>query len=203
MEAVRPAPLAKQNTGSKGKLRQQFLSWLRLSEQPIVKVYRGFGNAQQLTIQGTVFLRWAHPRQKYRDSFLVNLFSLIRLFLVKPYPQATVRVHCNGQSTDTQTDANGFFRVDLPVGQLLAPGWYPVHAELISRTITPEKVLAEGDGEVLVPHPTRLACISDIDDTFLISHSATLLKRLKVLLTQNAHSRQPFEGVVAHYQLLA
>ena len=69
--------------------------------------------------------------------------------------------------------------------------------------LTPETILAEGEGKVLIPYPTRFICISDIDDTFLISHSATIAKRLLVLLTENAHSRRPFEGVVAHYQLLA
>ena len=42
-----------------------------------------------------------------------------------------------------------------------------------------------------------------MDDTFLVSHSANLRKRLYVLFTRNASSRKPFEGVVKHYQLLA
>lgn len=168
-----------------------------------MKVYRGFGNTNQLTIQGTVFRRSAFPRKKYRNDFFVNLFSLIRLFLVKPYPEATIRVRFGEQTIDTRADPDGFFRVSLPLNRSLLPGWHPVRVELMAQTITPETVLAEGEGQILVPHPTRLACISDIDDTFLISHSATILKRLNVLLTQNAHSREPFEGVVAHYQLLA
>ena len=45
--------------------------------------------------------------------------------------------------------------------------------------------------------------MSDIDDTFLISHSSNLWKKLYVLFTKNAHSRKPFEGVVKHYQLLS
>ncbi|MEO6220629.1 MAG: App1 family protein, partial [Ginsengibacter sp.] len=43
---------------------------------------------------------------------------------------------------------------------------------------------------------------SDIDDTFLISHTSSLRKRLYVLFTRNARTRRPFEGVVEHYQLL-
>lgn len=203
MEATQPLSTNNQNLGLKARLRRRFLSWMRLTDQPVVEVYRGFGTAQCLTIQGTAFRRSAQSRKKYRNRVWVNLFSLIRLFLVKPVPQALVRVYFGDQSTDTQADADGFFRVDLPLATSLSPGWHPVRAELLSRTATSDVVLAEGEGQVLVPHPTQLFCISDIDDTFLISHSATILKRLKVLLTQNAHSRQPFEGVVAHYQLLA
>ncbi|QHV97510.1 App1 family protein [Spirosoma endbachense] len=194
---------SKQNLSLKGKINRQFLTWLRLSDQPIVKIYRGFGNDHKLMIHGQVFRRSAIPRKKFRDSPLVNLLAVIRLFLVKPYPRATIRVHYGEQTAQTQTDPDGYFRLDLPLQQPLSPGWHSVRAELLSQMISPETVLAEGDGKVLIPHPTRFICISDIDDTFLISHSATITKRLMVLLTENAHSREPFEGVVAHYQLLS
>lgn len=180
-----------------------FLNWMRLTNQPSVKVYRGFGSDRQLTIHGTVFRQSALPRKKYRNSLWVNVFSLIRLFLVRPYPYATVQVDFGGQVVETQADADGYFRVDLPVPNAIAPGWHSVRVRWVSQTISPQTVLAEGEGNVLVPHPTRFICISDIDDTFLVSHSATIFKRLRVLLSQNARSRQPFEGVVAHYQLLA
>ncbi len=203
MNAVRDKPPIKQNLSIKGKLRRYLLTQLRLTDQPTVKVYRGFGNAERVVVHGTVFRRGAFPRRKYRDGLLINLFSLIRLFVVRPYAQARVRVCCGPESVETLTDTAGYFWATLPLNKPLVPGWHPVRAELVSQTITPETILAEGSGQVLVPHPTTLACISDIDDTFLISHSAKLAKRLRVLFTRNAHSRQPFEGVVAHYQLLA
>ncbi len=203
MNAVRDKLPIKQNLSIKGKLRRYFLTQLRLTNQPTVKVYRGFGNAEQIIVHGTVFRRSAFPRRKYRNGLLVNLFSLIRLFAVRPYVQARVRVCCGPESIETMTDSAGYFWVTMPLNVSLPPGWHPVRADLMSQTITPETILAEGNGQVLVPHSTTLACISDIDDTFLISHSANLAKRLRVLFTRNAHSRQPFEGVVAHYQLLA
>lgn len=202
MMNAEPDSVAKQRLPVKGRLSHYFLTWLRLTDQPVVKIYRGFGNAHQLTIHGSVLRRSALPRQKYRRSRLVNLLAVIRLFMVQPYPQAAVRVRFGEQTALTQADADGYFRVELPVAQPLAPGWHPVGAELLSQMRTPD-VLAGGAGQVLVPHPTHIACISDIDDTFLVSHSATILKRMQVLLTENAHSRRPFEGVVAHYQLLA
>ncbi|MFD2573273.1 App1 family protein [Spirosoma soli] len=179
---------------------RHLLTWLRLTDQPVVKIYRGFGNDKFLTIHGTVFRRSALPRKKYRDNLLINLFGVLRLFLVKPYTQATVRVSFGKQFVETQTDTDGYFRFDVPLQEPLQPGWYTVQAELMNAT---SAVLTSAEGQVLVPHPTQFICVSDIDDTFLISHSATILKRLQVLMTQNAHSRQPFEGVVEHYRLLA
>jgi phosphatidate phosphatase APP1 len=63
--------------------------------------------------------------------------------------------------------------------------------------------VANSAGRVFIPHDSQFIYVSDIDDTFLVSHSASMRKRLYVLFTQNARSRQPFEGVVRHYQLLA
>lgn len=203
MEAVQSTQTDKQKITLKGKIKRYFLTWLRLTDQPTVKIYRGFGNDQQLTVYGHVFRRSPLPRKKYRDIDFVNLLAVIRLFLVKPYPQTTVRIQFEEQIVTVNTDDDGCFQVELPVMQALTPGWHPVRAQLISQTMTPERVLAEGEGKVLIPHPTQFICISDIDDTFLVSHSATIAKRLLVLLTENAHSRMPFEGVVAHYKLLA
>ncbi len=191
------------NQGFRGTLKNYLLTGLRLNDKPTVKLYRGYGNANELAIHGSVLRRSALPRTKYRNYGLVNMLAVIRLFLVRPYPKATVRVRFGDQMADTQADDDGYFRVTLPLEQPLLPGWHTVKAELLSGVNTSETVLARGSSQVLVPHPTQIACISDIDDTFLVSHSATILKRLQVLLTENAHSRQPFDGVVAHYQLLA
>ena len=203
MEILLPTPIHKKNTSLKNKLTRRILTWLRLTDQPAIKIYRGFGNDEQLTIHGTVFLRSPQPRKKYRSNVWVNFLGLIRLFLVKPYPQAIVTVLANDQTIETKADADGYFRVSITLARPLFPGWYPVKAQLIAETLMDKPILAEGEGSVLIPHKTKFACISDIDDTFLVSHSATITKRLMVLLTRNAHTRQPFEGVVAHYKLLA
>lgn len=195
--------MSKQKISLKGKLLRYFLTRLRLTDQPTVKVYRGFGNDKQLTILGHALRRSALPRKNYRDIDAVNLLAVLRLFLVRAYPRASIRVRVGEEIILTQADADGYFRVELPLKKPLPSGWHEVQVQLISQTLTPETILAEGKGQVLIPFPTQFGCISDIDDTFLISHSATIAKRLLVLLTENAHSRMPFEGVVAHYQLLA
>ncbi|MDB5241682.1 MAG: hypothetical protein JWP57_2307 [Spirosoma sp.] len=203
MTTDQPTFTIRQNQGLRALLKSYFLTGLKLTDKPTVKVYRGFGNAQELTIHGSVLRRSALPRNKNRDYAWINLLAVIRLFMVRPYAKAHVRVSFGEQTVYTKAAEDGYFRVTLPLPEPLPPGWHPVRAELLADVDTTETVLAEGSSQVLVPHPTQIACISDIDDTFLVSHSATILKRLQVLLTENAHSRQPFEGVVAHYQLLA
>lgn len=118
-------------------------------------------------------------------------------------PLAGLTVHLKGTDCYAKTDADGFFRFDYKPTGHITYGWNPVAVELLTDKTADALVLATGENRVLVPHPTQYGFISDIDDTFLISHSATILKRLQVLLTENAKSRDPFEGVVHHYQFLA
>ena len=193
----------KQKISLKDKIKRFFLAKLRLSDQPVVRLYRGFGNDTQLLIDGHVFLRSALSRNRYRNIDFVNLLAVLRLFLIKPYPHALVKVSFGGQIIETKANANGYFATTLTLREPLSPGWHRVKARVVSEMTTPELLIAEDEGKVLIPNPTPFICISDIDDTFLISHSSTIAKRLLVLLTENAHSRTPFEGVVAHYQLLA
>lgn len=200
MKNVQAPPIHKQNRPLKDRLTYYFLTWMHLTDQPSIQVYRGFATDSQAVVHGSIFQRGALPRKKYRTNLLTNLFGLIRLFLVKPLPQVTVRLCIDGQTADTQSSTDGYFRLEIPLAQPLPAGWHPVRVQLVD---CPLDMQVEAEGEVLVPHQTPFALISDIDDTFLISHSATIFKRLKLLITQNAHTRQPFEGVVAHYQLLA
>jgi phosphatidate phosphatase APP1 len=184
-----------------GGQKSLLLSLLHLQRGPVVRVYRGFGNADRWVVQGHVFGLNPTPRRKYRQNFWTNTFALLRLFMVRPLAGQTV--HLKGTDCYTKTDADGFFRFDFQPTTPVSYGWNPVTVELLTDNISDALVLAKGENRVLVPHSTQYGFISDIDDTFLISHSATILKRLQVLLTENAKSRDPFEGVVRHYQFLA
>ncbi|MBC8152104.1 MAG: DUF2183 domain-containing protein [Bacteroidetes bacterium] len=201
MPSVPPSTPVKQPRTQKGGWRNKILTVLRISNRPAVNVYRGFGTATQLTIQGHVLRLGPLPRTKYRRNFWLNTFAVLRLFVVRPYPNAVVRIH--GTTTLIKTDGDGFFRVEWTPDIPLSPGWHPVQVDLVGDPNGSQQTLASGTGEVHVPYPTQYGFISDIDDTFLISHSATKFKRLLVLLTENARSRMPFEGVVTHYQALS
>ncbi|MCY7359114.1 MAG: App1 family protein [Rudanella sp.] len=191
----------KQESSLTGGWKLTFLSWLRLTNVPTVRVYRGFGHTDCWHVQGHVFSLSPLARRKYRQNVFTNTFALLRLFMVQPMPGRTVRIE--GANQIMQTDADGFFRFEYRPNSPGTPGWNPVNVELLTDNSPSATVLATGEGRVLIPFPTQYGFISDIDDTFLISHSATIVKRLQVLLTENAQSRDPFDGVVNHYQFLA
>jgi phosphatidate phosphatase APP1 len=193
-------PLPNQPASQLGGWRTYLLNLLRLSDCPVVKVYRGFGTATQVTVQGQVLRLSPLPQRHYQQRFWVNLIDMLRQFMIRPIPHAQVQVM--GTPTVVTTDADGFFRFDWQPEFPLSPGWHPVQINLVTTSETGQPV-ASGMGEVFVPHSTQYGIISDIDDTFLVSHSSTKLKRLGVLLFRNAHGRRPFAGVVAHYQALS
>lgn len=180
--------------------KKKILLWFRLTNDPVLKVYNGYGNGAVLTIFGHVLGLSPLPRKRYSHGIIRNSFSLIRSFTVRPLAHAAVSLYWNGTVYETFSQDDGFFRFEWQPAEALSPGRYPV--QLFLKDAIGE-VISEDTGEIYVPDVYKYAIISDIDDTFLVSHSSNLRKRLYVLLTKNAHSRRSFDGVVNHYQLLA
>lgn len=187
---------AKHSRG-KGRFRDRLMHLLRLNPQPQVKVYDGYGNGNSFTLFGHVLKLSPYGRKKYRNSFLRNSVALMRLFMVKPIADVLVRLHVNGSVHEVRTDEDGFFKFDWE-DKDVSPGWLPVKVTAFEN----DTQVAASDGKVYVPAPSAYIFISDIDDTFLVSHSRNIVKRLFVLFRNNARSRKPFDGVVKHYRLL-
>lgn len=183
----------------KRSLKQWLLSLFRLTNEPTVKVYHGYGHNHCLTVFGHVFRLSPYPRKTYRQSFVRNTLALLRLFLVKPFAGVNVRLEWKGKMYTATTDTDGFFCFEWEDAEPYERGWCPVAVEAFHHN----EAVAKASGRIFIPYETQYIFISDIDDTFLISHSGNMRKRLYVLFTQNARSRKPFDGVVRHYQLLA
>jgi len=171
-----------------------------------VKVYHGYGHTHNLVVYGHVFKRKAKTSQGFSDSFFVNTVHLLKLFVLKPYPFVKVRLHFHGQMIEQTTEYDGFFKFEWDasktVGELekVAAGWHDVRVEALNEHA---EVLTEGMGKIYVPHITQYAFISDVDDTVMVSHSATVLRRLRSLLFKNPRTRRTFKAAQKHYQLLA
>ena len=182
------------------KIKRWFFTSVRLSNSPAVKLYAGFGNNTHCFIYGHALILSPLGRKKYRNNFLYNTLALLRLFMIKPIAGAMLQMQWDGQVYSTASEADGFFKFEWQLAKLLEPGGYTVKVDLIQKKSG--NISASCKALLTIPSANKFAFISDIDDTFLISHSANLRKRLFVLLTENAHSRRPFDGAVRHYQLL-
>ena len=183
----------------KRKLKEWLFNKLHITRKPVIRIYNGYGDEDLLLIYGHVLRQSPLPKRKFKKNFWSNTMSLLRLFMVEPFRKVKVTMEWYGQELETETDGDGFFKFEWKAPDVPKPGWHNIEVK-ISGTKYDGYV---GKGKVLVPYTTQYAFISDMDDTFLISHSSNLRKRLYVLFTKNARTRKPFEGVVRHYQLLA
>ena len=120
--------------------------------------------------------------------------------MVKPYHFARVRLHFYTQVVDQKTAYDGFFKFEWRALNEVKAGWHDVKVDAIGND---NQVMATADGKIYVPHLTQYAFISDIDDTIMISHSATIAKRLRELFIKNPRTRKTFPSLRNHYQLLA
>jgi len=165
-----------------------------------VKVYHGYGHAHNLVVYGHVFKRRAKTRQVYSNNLFVNIIHLLKLFVVKPYADVEVRLQFLDQTVYNKTEADGFFKFEWNAQHDVQAGWHDVKVEAIDQN---GSVLNAGDGRVYVPHITQYAFISDVDDTVMVSHSATVGRRLRELFIKNPHTRKTFSDTASHYQQLA
>jgi len=183
------------------KVKRKIFFLLRLNNNPVIKVYHGYGNDEKVIVIGHVFKLSPFPRKTFRSNWLVNLFSMLRLFMVRPFANAKISIEWQGIIYHTRAEDDGFFRYEICPKIPPNKGWQKVFVRLEEDAYKIRVI--QCIGEVYIPFPSQHGFISDIDDTFLISHSARLRRKLYVLFTKNAHSRKPFKGVVHHYELLA
>lgn len=165
-----------------------------------VKIYHGYGHAHNLVVYGHVFKYKAKTKQVFSNSFWINIIYLLKLFLVKPYPFVKVRLHFMEDVVNQTTEYDGFFKFEWAPGGNVPAGWHEVRVESLDES---GKVIAESYGKVYVPHITQYAFVSDIDDTVMVSHSATIMRRLRELFIKNPHTRKTFKDAQTHYEYLA
>ncbi|MEO6316364.1 MAG: phosphatase domain-containing protein [Chitinophagaceae bacterium] len=163
-----------------------------------VKIYHGYGHMHDLLLYGHVFSKRVVVRKRYSSHMLANLRYLLRLFFVQPLAGAVVQLYWQNQVLQNKTETDGFIKFEWASNEPVAAGWHTVKVQYKDgeESIT-------GTGALFVPHKTQYGFISDIDDTVMVSHSATVFKRLRVLFTTNPRTRKIFPDVQKHYQLLS
>ena len=163
-----------------------------------LKLYRGYVNEEQLEVFGHVF-KWRIPEAFKTDrGRRRNAFAVINMFRVKPMANVEVRLKFNDLDVTTRTMDDGYFRFTLPFKNDLKSGWHDYEISCATKDSSLTK-----NAELLKPFKSQYGIISDIDDTFLISHSNNFFKKLYVMLTKNVEKRKIFEDVVEHYQQLS
>lgn len=163
-----------------------------------LKLYRGYVNHEELIVFGHLFESWAPDKYSLERKGIKHAYAILHKFRIKPLQNVKIRLRFKDIDVTTKTWDDGYFRFCIPFHQELEPGWhtYQVTCDLHQFGIIER-------GELLKPYPSKMGIISDIDDTFLISHSNTFFKKLYVMLSKNLNKRKIFDDVVKHYQKLS
>ncbi len=166
--------------------------------KPILKLYRGYANEEELIVMGHVFRPTTQQEYDFQKKNFRNARSVIRMFRIKTQSNADVYLDLNGQKIHTKTLDDGYFKFSIPLQKEFGHGWMDYRVSLFHEE---EEITTKGS--FIRPFEGKLGFISDIDDTFLVSHTRNPFKKLYILLFRNLKARKIFEGVVPHYQALS
>ena len=165
--------------------------------EPVLKLYRGYANDQELIVMGHVFKPTNKADYDFQKKNFKNAKSIIKLFQVKTKSNEDVYLEINDEIIHSKTLDDGYFKFCIPLKNITDFGWIK-YSVFIKHNDTKIKA----SSSYIRPTQGKFGFISDIDDTFLISHTRNPLKKLYVLLFKNVSSRKVFEDVVEHYKVL-
>ena len=166
--------------------------------KPILKLYRGYANEQELIVMGHVFKPTTIEEYNFQKKNVKNATSVIKMFQIKTQANANVYLDHNNIKIHTKTLNDGYFKFCVPLDQNTTYGWIDYEVSIMYKN---ESITTRDS--YIRPHKGNLGIISDIDDTFLVSHTLNPLRKLYVLLFKNINKRKIYEDVVTHYQALS
>lgn len=166
--------------------------------KPILKLYRGYANEQELIVMGHVFKPTKLQDYDFQKKNIKNATSIIRLFRIKTFPNTDVFLEYKNKKIHTKTLIDGYFKFCVPLDQNVGYGWIDYQVSIVYN----EKTIIAKDSYIR-PKQQNLGIISDIDDTFLVSHTLNPFKKLYNVLFLDVTARKIFEDVVPHYQALS
>lgn len=155
-------------------------------------------NDKELIVFGHVFESWSPGSFRIDRRGFKHAWSVLRMFTISPLANARISLHFKDVTVETKTLDDGYFRFTIPFSSDVEPGW---HQYTISYAFQDFGIVERG--ELLKPFESKYGIISDIDDTFLISHSNNFFMKLFVLLSKNINKRKIFSDVAAHYRALS
>jgi phosphatidate phosphatase APP1 len=164
----------------------------------ILQLYRGYANEKELVVFGHVFKSDFPKEYNFRKRDFQNANSVIQMFTKPTQANVAVYLHWQGQKIMTKTLDDGYFKFCIPIDCIQDAGWLEYKISVFNGI---EEIFEIGT--FIKPYSGNFGFISDIDDTFLISHTRNIFKKLYILLFKNVYDRKVFADVGKHYQALS
>ena len=181
------------------KLKQQ----LNLLSPPAIIPYRGYGNKYYSHIKGHVLENKLIYESKESDKKRKNIIGMLGRYMNSEIPGVRVKGTFEGKEIIAETDEKGYFEMDFHFDQPIEEtGWKQIHFEVMDEIVEDQEEIT-AKGEIYIQEESsRYGIITDVDDTILISHATSMLKKVWLILTKNSKTRLPFTGVSEFYKEL-
>jgi phosphatidate phosphatase APP1 len=129
---------------------------------------------------------------------------MVKRYFGEEFGGVKIRISVNGESVVARTNDNGIFLCRLPmkIKPDTKKNWHKIDFKLLDGIEEGHENATTIGNFFIVDETVDTGIISDIDDTFLVSHATNTLKKIRLMLFKNAHTRIPFKGVSAFYHAL-
>lgn len=139
----------------------------------------------------------------HEDRKRRNFKAMMSRYLANALPDIRVQVQFNGQEVIVKTNESGYFEATLTFSEALPEaGWQQAAYTVLDKIVEDQKILTVTKDVYILDDSASYGVISDVDDTILVSHATQTLRKLRLILTKNAKTRLPFDGVATFYQVL-
>ncbi|MEE4214608.1 MAG: phosphatase domain-containing protein, partial [Bacteroidales bacterium] len=165
---------------------------------PVILPYNAYGTGNKVMITGAVIEDKGLARPGPGQNMWKNILTMVKRYSGDELAGVRVEISYCGQKVIVKTNEKGLFHTILP--RRVSPGGEisdSVSFKLIDRLDTGGEPARAACKAFIVNSEPDYIVVSDIDDTVLVSHSTKTLKKLRVMMSKNALTRSPFEGVAA------
>lgn len=170
---------------------------------PAILAYRGYGNKNSVVFHGHVLDDRILLESKKEDKSRKNFKAMLSRYVSNVIPDVRVKISFEGMEQVVRTNENGYFKslFDLS-GLKVESGWQKAAFEVLDEVVENQEEIKTTAEAYIQKESSDFGIISDVDDTILVSHATEIYKKLRLVLTKNAHTRLPFKGVSAFYTAL-
>jgi len=158
---------------------------------------------ESLWLEGTIYKT---PKNlfkiKHNEYFWRNIFRVMQSYLRGSTKSINLEVNLNGDSHKVRSNSRGYFKLNLSCSNGMAVDLNQLQVYLLKKN---RKI------RIQIPEPfdhcyfsygnDKIAVISDIDDTVLVTHTLNTFRKVRTLLVKNAHKRKAVKEMKDLYQM--
>ncbi|MCB2207259.1 MAG: DUF2183 domain-containing protein [Bacteroidetes bacterium] len=177
------------------------LGWLGC---PRIYPYMGYSNGKEVYLSGSVIEDRGLSKPHVNQSKISNILSMMKRYVGDEFAGLKLRIEYEGNVKEVETNEEGFFscqfKIEKPTSKEIL--WTSASYLLLDKIMADQPEVSTTGDVLMISQNPEFIIVSDVDDTFLVSHSTQFVKKIRLMLFKNAMTRLPFPGVAAFYKAL-